>query len=379
MSKKALITGGAGFIGSHLADALLAMGYEVTVLDVLHPQVHGPQQRVPDYLHTAVHLVQKDARDRVALQAVLEGVDVVFHFAAYTGMGQSMYQIEEYLDVNVGGTAVLLQLLSEIPQKAPKLIIASSRAVYGEGAYHCSRCGPVFPHLRTLQQLRDGHWQVHCPSCGRDTQPIPTPESKPVNPGSIYAASKVTQEQGSLITGTTYGVPVVVLRFFNVYGPRQSLQNPYTGVISTFLMRLVNGKPPQVYEDGRESRDFVHVKDVVQACVLAVEKEEANGRIFNVGTGRPLSMLQIAQLLAAEFGGPDPVITGQFRAGDIRHCYADIAKIRNVLGYEPQIRMETGLKELLQDVAGQPLADLSSLAEAELVKRNLAAKRDHSR
>lgn len=371
---KVLITGGAGFIGSHLADLLISQGHEVTLFDLLHPQVHGPEQKPPDYLHPAARLIQGDVRDPAALQAALDGIDVVFHFAAYTGVGQSMYQISEYLDVNVQGTATLLEQLSRPSSSVRRLIIASSRAVYGEGAYHCANCGPVAPLPRTADQLRAGHWQVICPHCGQPIQPIPTPETKTADPRSIYAASKLNQEQISLIVGEAYNLPVVVLRFFNVYGPRQSLKNPYTGVINTFITRLVNGLPPQVYEDGRPSRDFVHVSDVCQACLLAMTSVTAAGQILNVGSGQPLSLLEVAQTIARHLNGPSPIITGQYRLGDIRHCHADLTRSRQQLGYTPQVPFDAGIAQLLEQLAGQEWADQSAQAEAELIARGLAAR-----
>jgi dTDP-L-rhamnose 4-epimerase len=375
--KKILITGGAGFIGSHLADSLINQGYEVTLFDMLHPQVHGVERRLPDYLNPAAHLIQGDVRDANALAAALDGIEVVFHFAAYTGVGQSMYQISEYLDVNVQGTAALLELLSRPSSSVRKLIVASSRAVYGEGAYHCPRCGPVSPLPRTAEQLRAGRWELTCPCCGQTVQPIPTPETQTTDPRSIYAVSKLNQEQISLLIGEAYGLPVVVLRFFNVYGPRQSLKNPYTGVINTFITRSMNGLPPQVYEDGRESRDFVHVSDVCQACLLAMTNEAANGRIFNVGSGQSLSLLEVAQTIATHLGGPAPVITGQYRVGDIRHCDADLTHARQRLSYSPAVSFAAGITQLLNEVAGQVWADQSGKAEAELVARGLSA-RPHS-
>lgn len=379
MGEKILITGGAGFIGSHLADALLAAGHQVTVLDVLHPQVHGVAQAVPAYLHERVQFIRGDLRDRELLETALAGQTAVFHFAAYTGVGQSMYQISEYLDVNVGGTAVLMERLSQQNHSVRRLVLASSRAVYGEGAYHCQACATVHPPPRSLAQLRDGRWEVSCPYCGREVQPIPTPESTPPDPHSIYAISKHNQEQICLLIGETYDIPVVVLRYFNVYGPRQSLSNPYTGVISTFITRTMNGRAIQVYEDGRESRDFVHVQDVVNACLLALERSTAVGKIINVGSGEPLTLLQIAQIISQKLEGPEPLITGQYRAGDIRHCTADLTHANRMLGYIPRITFTHGVEDLLALLQNQRWEDHSHIAEQELVKRGLAAHSPASR
>ncbi|MCP4360744.1 MAG: SDR family NAD(P)-dependent oxidoreductase [Chloroflexi bacterium] len=373
MSENVLITGGAGFIGSHLADTLLKAGHQVTVLDILHPQVHGQMRKIPDYLDDRVRVIQGDIRDKEVLRETLVGKTTVYHFAAYTGVGQSMYQISEYLDVNVGGTAVLMELLSEQKNSIKRLVLASSRAVYGEGVGNCPQCGLVHPAPRPIDQLRDGRWEVVCPNCGRAVQSQPTSEETTAAPYSIYAISKQNQEQVCLLIGETYNIPVVVLRFFNVYGPRQSLSNPYTGVISTFITRMKNDRAIPVYEDGRESRDFVHIQDVVQACELALEQEAAVGKIFNVGSGEALTLLQIAQIVTEKFGGPELIISGQYRAGDIRHCTADLTLARKLLGYNPQITFSAGIDNLLADLRRQHWQDHSHIAEQELVKRGLAS------
>jgi dTDP-L-rhamnose 4-epimerase len=372
MIEKVLITGGAGFIGSHLADALLEQGHRVTVYDNLHPQIHGPKRLMPSYLNNKVRFIKGDVRDASTLKAALEGQTIVFHFAAYTGVGQSMYQIQEYLDVNVQGTATLTELLSQKNHTVRKLILASSRAVYGEGAYACTNCGIVHPFPRTVSQLRQEKWEVLCPRCSRIIQNIPTSEEMYLAPHSIYAISKQTQEQVCRLVGETYDLPTVILRFFNVYGPRQSLQNPYTGVINVFLTRLMNGKPLHVYEDGQELRDFVHVSDIIQACIFALEKDKANFQTINVGTGEPLSLLEIARVITKQLAGPSPIITGQFRVGDIRHCYADITQAKNLLGFQPLISFEAGISDYIKLVIDQQWDDLSHLAEQELVKRGLS-------
>jgi dTDP-L-rhamnose 4-epimerase len=375
MNEDILITGGAGFIGSHLADALLSQGHKVTVLDLLHPQVHGPEQHPPAYLQRDVTLVRGDVRDGRVLSAALAGKTVVYHFAAYTGVGQSMYQIHEYLDVNVGGTAVLLEQLIQNRGQVRKLILASSRAVYGEGAGYCPSCGMVNPPPRSLSQLRAGRWELVCPNGHTTIKPMPTPENKLLDPLSIYAISKQNQEQICRLMGETYDLPVVILRYFNVYGSRQSLKNPYTGVINAFITRLLNDKPPQVYEDGRESRDFVHVGDVVQACLLAMRLDKANGKTINVGSGQAATLLQVAQAVAQALDGPEPVITGQYRAGDIRHCHADLRQAETLLDYRPQVTLAEGLQELLNSIELQSIEDQTERAEQELITRGLAAKR----
>lgn len=373
MTEKVLITGGAGFIGSHLADLLIANGYIVVVLDNLHPQVHGKERKRPHYLHPEVQLIEGDIRNAKVVSKSLEGVSFVYHFAAHTGVGQSMYQIEEYLDVNVRGTAVLLDAIAARPGQIKKLILASSRAVYGEGSYYCKNCQlRLTPPPRDLGQLRHSQWEPTCPRCHQQITAVATTESDPTFPGSIYAISKLSQEQTCLIFGQAYQVPTIVLRFFNVYGPRQSLQNPYTGVINTFLTRLKADQPPKIYEDGQPTRDFVHVTDIVNACLLALQCNEAVHQIFNVGSGQKLTLLEIAQAILYNSGNMAPIITGEFRVGDIRHCFADITMARNVLGYSPSIPFVQGIKVLLDHVKNESWEDNSAIAEQELIRRGLS-------
>lgn len=375
MSKHILITGGAGFIGSHLADALLQKDHRVTVLDNLMPQVHGADQQRPDYLHLDVNLLIGDIRDQNIVDRVVKDVDIIYHFAAHTGVGQSMYQIQDYTEVNIQGTAVLLESLRKHNKSLHKLILASSRAVYGEGAYKCRNCGIVSPCSRTLSQLHANHWDISCPTCDRLVTPLPTPEHHPINPRSVYAISKLTQEQLCRIFGESYQIPVVILRFFNVYGARQSLANPYTGVISTFITRLHNDKPLNVYEDGLASRDFVYISDTIQACQLAMEKAEANDQIFNIGTGQAITLLEIAQRLTRQLQGAPPQITGQYRTGDIRHCYADVSKAHKLLGYQPKVAFEEGAQKLLMQTSNIQMADFSEMAEKELLDHGLMTQK----
>jgi dTDP-L-rhamnose 4-epimerase len=303
--ERVLVTGGAGFIGSHVVDALLARGDEVTVLDTLNPQVHGAGSGPPAYLDPQARLVVGDVRDRDTLAPLLDGAEVVLHLAAYTGVGQSMYQVRDYLDVNVVGTGVLLELLGDDRRGVRALAIASSRAVYGEGAYRCVECGTVTPHSRPTAQLLAGEWEPRCPQCGGPVTAVPTPEDSALRPASVYAVSKHSQEQAALVVGAARDLSVVALRYFNVYGSRQSLSNPYTGVIPALVSRALNGRPPEVYEDGEESRDFVHVRDVVRATLLAIDGPAAGGRqqspagpggheqssrVLNVGSGERHSL-----------------------------------------------------------------------------------------
>jgi dTDP-L-rhamnose 4-epimerase len=340
----ALITGGAGFIGSHLADRLLALGYRVRVLDSLVKQVHGPAQRRPAYLAKEVELCVGDVRDPGAVAAALEGVDAVFHLAARVGVGQSMYELAEYTDVNVRGTAVLLEALTR--RRPRKLVVASSMSVYGEGACVDPSGNVVDPPPRSLEQLRHGDWELR-DAAGARLVPIPTTEDKSPVLESVYALTKFDQERLCLIMGRAYGIPTVALRFFNVYGPRQALSNPYTGVLAIFSSRLLNDRAPLLFEDGLQRRDFVSVHDVVRACVLALERQEADARVFNVGSGRPRTVIDVATGIAAALGKSiEPELTGKCRAGDIRHCFADITRAERLLDYRPSLEFSQGIAEL---------------------------------
>lgn len=372
MSRKVLVTGGAGFIGSHVVDALLAEGHEVSVVDMLVAQVHGSGKTEPRFLPKDVAFFKADLCDEKLWADALSGVDTVVHLAAEVGVGQSMYEIVRYVRANTLGTAVLLQALLQHKSHIQKLVVASSMSVYGEGAYSCSQCGVVYPQLRPLEQLQARDWEMHCDHCGSTVQPIPTAEDKPLYPTSIYAITKRDHEEMCLTFGQTYNVPSVALRFFNVYGPRQALSNPYTGVAAIFSSRLLNGKAPLVFEDGLQARDFVHVSDIVQAILLAVHSQVDND-LFNVGTGRPLTVLDVARSLAEGIGVDiAPQMVNQFRAGDIRHCYADIGKIRRTLGYEPQVPFEEGVRELVEWIRQEPAVDRVDGAYRELAERGLA-------
>lgn len=373
MSKTILVTGGAGFIGSHLVDALLTEGYQVKVVDALVPQVHGTDKGQARFLPREVPFIQADLCDGERWVHALSDADAVVHLAAEVGVGQSMYEIVRYVWSNALGTAVLLQALLEQRRQIDKLVVASSMSIYGEGAYGCPNCGVVYPRLRPVEQLQRREWEMRCEKCGEVVRAIPTPEEKTLHPTSIYAITKRDHEEMCLTFGRAYGIPTVALRFFNVYGPRQALSNPYTGVAAIFSARLLNEKPPLVFEDGYQSRDFVDVSDVVQAILLTLHSNEVDNDVFNVGTGRPLTVLDVAYALAREIGiDVEPEVTNQFRAGDIRHCYADISKIRRVLGYEPQVRFEDGVRDLVAWISGEPALDLVDLAYRELVERRLA-------
>lgn len=370
MGKKILITGGAGFIGSHLADELLNHGYQVRVLDNLLEQVHGPDRDRPAYLNDEVELINGDVRDKAALLKALEGVDAVYHFAARVGVGQSMYEIKEYVDVNDVGTSLLLETLIEKP--IDRLIMASSMSIYGEGLYRNSESRTFQRAERNHKQLREGIWEV-LDEEGNILEPVPTPETKRPSLASVYALSKYDQERLALITGQAYDFSAVALRFFNVYGSRQALSNPYTGVLAIFSSRYMNNKPPLIFEDGLQKRDFVHVKDVVRACRLALEVPEAAYQVFNVGSGKAWTIRKIAQKIGVTLNKPDiePEITGKYRVGDIRHCFADISRAENVLGYSPEVSLEEGMIELLDWLKDQTAEDHVDRAEEELSARGL--------
>ncbi len=295
MSKQILITGGAGFVGSHVADELLRRGHEVRILDNLTPQVH--HDGWPDYLAKDIELVRGDMRNLDDVKHAVAGVEVIFHFAAAVGVGQSMYEISQYMGSNTQGTANLLQALLDTNVKIEKLVVASSMSIYGEGKYLCDECGEAGPAPRTVKQLKAKQWEMLCPICRRVLTPVATGESKPLQCTSIYALSKKDQEEMTLLFGRTYGLPVVALRYFNIYGTRQALSNPYTGVAAIFGSRLLNGRAPMVFEDARQMRDFVSIHDVVQANMLAMERSEADGMALNIGSGSPITIGDVARQL----------------------------------------------------------------------------------
>jgi dTDP-L-rhamnose 4-epimerase len=364
---RVLVTGGAGFIGSHLVDGLLERGYEVRILDVLLPQVH-PDGR-PSYLNDQADLRIGDVRDPDAVGAALEQVDTVVHLAAAVGVGQSMYEVSHYCSVNVMGTAVLLEALLRMRERPRRLVVASSMSIYGEGFHRCSGCGFEGAALRTPKQLAAREWAVKCPRCRGVMGTAPTPETMALLPTSVYAINKRDHEELVLSMGRSLGIPSIALRFFNVYGDRQALSNPYTGVAAIFSSALLNGQRPLVFEDGGQERDFVHVKDIVRACMLAIEAGDVDGEVLNVGTGQPTSLLRLLELLRGAIPrarGIEPQILDRFREGDVRACYADISKARERLGFAPTVPFETGVESLAAWVAGQVSVNGSRKALAEL-------------
>ncbi len=364
-----LVTGGAGFIGSHLVDNLIEKGHEIVILDNLEPQVH--QNKKPDYLNPKAEYIFKDIRDKKVLLSVLKDVEIIFHQAAAVGIAQSMYLIEKYIDVNVTGTAKLLDALVNTENSVKKLILASSMSVYGEGAYECENCGIVYPELRSEEQLRKRDWEMMCPKCKRYVKTIPTKEDKPLRPTSVYAISKRDQEELCLSVGHAYGIPTVALRYFNVYGPRQSLSNPYTGVCAMFSSRIKNGKPPLIYEDGLQARDFIYVDDIIQANILAMEKNSRDYKTLNVGTGKPTSIIEVAKVLAKLYGKDvKPQIINKFRAGDIRHCFADTTETRKI-GFEAKFNFEEGMKKLVEWGKQEEAIDKIDIANKKLEEKGL--------
>jgi len=376
---RVLVTGGAGFVGSHTVDVLLEEGHDVVVLDNLDQQVHrrvegGPVNLTKHSRERGLRLMRGDVRDRSMLLQALAEVDGVLHLAAAVGVGQSMYQPFNYCSVNVGGTAQLLDVLANERTGVRKVVVASSMSIYGEGAYSCGACGTVYPVSRDPRDLASGDWEVRCPSCGRFARAISTKEDKPLVPTSIYAITKQTQEEIVLCFGEAYKLPVVALRYFNIYGSRQSLSNPYTGVAAIFLSRLLNGKPPVIFEDGMQSRDFIHVRDVARANVLALTSSAADHRALNVGGGLSTTVLEIFRQLSRILNvSIEPSFARRYRAGDIRHCFSDSTLAESLLGWKPRVTLNEGMTELVEWClkSGPDAQDLVDAAYSELERKNL--------
>jgi dTDP-L-rhamnose 4-epimerase len=375
--EKILVTGGAGFIGSHTADLLISNGYEAIIVDNLEPQVHGKQKAKPDYINKDATFIQKDIQDKKFLKKILSEVDAVIHLAALVGVGQSMYQIERYIDKNTRATATLLDFLAKEEHNIKKLVVASSMSIYGEGKYYCEDDKiEVYPDLRSQQQLKNQQWDHLCPNCGSILKPLPTDEEKPLMPTSIYAQSKRHQEEMCLLIGKTYGIPTTALRYFNVYGSRQSLSNPYTGACAIFTSRILNDQPPYIFEDGNQKRDFIHVKDIAQANLKALESNKSNYQVINVGTGKPVSIIELAKTLIKLYDKPTlkPHISNEYRKGDIRDCYANTTKAQELLDFKSKITLQEGLAELAgwAKTHGWDAIDLFEKALKELKEKRLA-------
>lgn len=370
MKKSVLVTGGAGFIGSFLVDSLIQKGHSVRIFDNLEDQVH--KKKKPAYLSKEAEFMNGNVTNMDEFEEAIKDIDVILHLASAVGIGQSMYQIRHYVDANIVGIANLLDLLVNKEHDVKKLVVAASMSSYGEGAYKCDKCDVVSPPLRTEKQMKQKQWELLCPNCGCILKPIPTSEEKIQDCNSIYAITKKVQEDMVLNIANAYGIPSVALRYFNVFGPRQSLSNPYTGVAAIFMSRIKNNNTPIVYEDGLQTRDFVSVHDITRANILAMEKNSADYQSFNVGTGKPLTIKSIAETIA-KLNKVDikPKITNQFRKGDVRHCFADISKIRSKLGFEPKTSFEQGMKELIDWSKEVEAVDKFDQATKELEQKGL--------
>ncbi len=372
--KRVLVTGGAGFIGSHIALRLIEKGYAVTILDNLLEQIHGnnPDKTSPLYcsVKDKVRFIKGDVCDNVQIKEALKDADYVIHLAAETGTGQSMYEIKRYVDVNIGGTALLLDILTNIKHHVKRVVVAESRAIYGEGKYHCEKCGDVFPTERKDEDMAQGNFDCHCPKCGGHVKLVPTTEDSAIHPSSVYGIGKQVQGQLVHLICKNVGVESVSFRYQNVYGPGQSLTNPYTGILSIFSTRIKNHKEINIFEDGKESRDFVYIDDVVDATIAGMEVPEANGYVFNIGTGVSTDVLTVAQTLSKHYGIDVPLkVTGNYRLGDIRHNYADITLAKQILGFQPKWTFDAGIKQFTEWVNRQELQTDNYEASLEEMKQ----------
>ena len=372
--KKILITGGAGFIGSNVALKLIDKGYEVTILDNLSPQIHGdsPETTSPLFLSIKdkVRFIKGTVTSRQDWLKALEGQDAVIHLAAETGTGQSMYEIEKYVNTNIGGTALLLDILTNTKHHVKRVLVAESRAIYGEGKYYCDSCGMVFPNDRKDEDMSMGDYECHCPKCGKKVRLVATTEDSAIHPSSVYGITKQVQGQLVHLVCPTIGVESVSFRYQNVYGPGQSLTNPYTGILSIFSTRIKNLNPINIFEDGMESRDFVYIDDVVDATIKGLEVPEANGHVFNVGTGVSTDVVTVAKTLCEKYGVEVPItVSGNYRLGDIRHNYADITLAKDVLGFEPKWNFTEGIAQFANWVNQQEIKEDKYEASIEEMKQ----------
>ena len=371
MFKKILVTGGAGFIGSYCVDLLIHKGYSVRILDNLTKQIH-PDGKKPKYLNPKAEFIHGDVTKKADIVHALSGVDAVFHFAAAVGVGQSMYQIKHYNHVNCTGTGILLEALINASKKIKKLVVAASMSSYGEGLYKCARCAIVQPPLRSENQLKKGIYDVFCPNCTKILTPVATTENARQNSNSVYAITKKNQEEMVLVVGKAYDIPSVALRYFNVYGPRQSLSNPYNGVAAIFMSRIKNNKSAIINEDGLQTRDFIHIRDVTRANIMALEKNSTDYESLNVGSGQPITIRDVAIKLAKLYKSTiQPKITYRIRKLDVRHCYADTQKIKKKLGWSASISFEDGMKEVIDWAKDEQAVDHVDFAMKELDRRGL--------
>lgn len=355
---KVLITGGAGFIGSNLSLKLLEKGYEVTVLDNLSPQIHGELSPLYESIKDKVNFIRGTVLNYDDWKKALDGVDVVVHLAAETGTGQSMYEIEKYTDVNIKGTSIFLDILANEKHSVKKMIIASSRSIYGEGKYECIAHGVVYPIERKDEDMKHNDFSVKCPTCNENVKLLATDETSKIHPSSIYGITKQVQEQMFMLMGKSLNIPAVAFRYQNVYGAGQSLSNPYTGILSIFSTRIKNGNDINIFEDGKESRDFVYVDDVVHATILGIEKDEANYEVFNVGLGKAIDVITVANTLVKTYNSNSKItISGNYRLGDIRDNYADLTKIKEKLGFEPKVSFEDGISKFTKWVQVQEVVE----------------------
>jgi dTDP-L-rhamnose 4-epimerase len=374
MKKKVLITGGAGFIGSHIALRLIEKGYDVTVLDNLLEQIHGenPDKTSPLYcsIKDKTRFIKADVCDKDALEDAIRDADYIIHLAAETGTGQSMYEIKRYVDVNIGGTALLLDILTNTKHHVKRVVVAESRAIYGEGKYHCEKCGDVYPTERKDEDMAKGDFDCHCPKCGGNVTLVATTEDSVIHPSSVYGIGKQVQGQLVHLICKNIGVESVSYRYQNVYGPGQSLTNPYTGILSIFSTRIKNHKEINIFEDGLESRDFVYIDDVVNATIAGMEVSEANGHVFNIGTGIATDVLTVAKTLCKHYGIDVPLnVSGNYRLGDIRHNYADISLAKRILKYEPKWSFDQGIKQFTDWLNQQKLQKENYEASLEEMKQ----------
>lgn len=371
--KNILITGGAGFIGSNIALNLIRKGYDVIVLDSLSEQIHGanPEKTSPLYqsIKDKVKFIKGDVNNRTDWEQALKDIDYVIHLAAETGTGQSMYEIKKYVDTNIGSTALLLDILTNTKHHVKRVVVAESRAIYGEGKYHCPKCGDVYPLERKDEDMARGDFECKCPKCGGEVKLVATTEDSAIHPSSVYGISKQVQGQLVHLVCKSIGVESVSFRYQNVYGPGQSLTNPYTGILSIFSTRIKNGNGLNIFEDGKETRDFVYIDDVVDATILGMEVPEANGHVFNIGTGVATDVLTVANTLCDKYGINVPItVSGNYRLGDIRHNYADITLARRILGFEPKWSFSDGIEQFANWVNKQEIQEDKYEASLEEMK-----------